>query len=129
MTDVRRLGQIILARIAAEVPVLDGRVNDWSTEGTAYPNVTLDAIYGVENDAECIEADEWTIQFSVWDQNTSKLKHTELGQKVRYAIKGWSNTDEVTMHPLSVPPPTVSLDVDGKTMRARLMVEAMVERD
>lgn len=127
MPDIRRLGQLIIARIAAEVPELGGRVSDWNTESIGFPNVTIDTAYGVEADAACIEADEWVIQVSVWDINSNTLKHAQLGDKVRQALKGWSDTAEVTMAPLRVPPPVVTRDPDGLTMRARLMIEASVE--
>lgn len=127
MADIRRLGQLIIARVAAEVPELGGRVSDWNIESEAFPNATIDTAYGVETDAECIEADAWVIQLSVWDINSNTLKHAQLGDKVRQALKGWSDTDEVTMAPLRVGPPVVTRDTDGLTMRARLMVEANVE--
>lgn len=129
MTDVRRLGQIILARIAAEVPELGGRALDRATETTPFPYAVIRAIYGSEDDAECIEADTWVIQIDIWDRASSKLRVAELGQKVRRSLKGWADTNEVTMHPLSVQPPVIEDDPDGMSVRARLMIEAMVERD
>lgn len=127
MTDIRRLGQIILARIVAEVPELGGRVFDKAAENTVLPYVTLGAIYGVEDDAECIEADEWVVQIDLWDRASNKLKAADLAQKVRRALKGWSDTSEVTMHPLMVEPPRIMDDPDGVTVHAVLMVEASVE--
>lgn len=127
MTDIRRLGQIILARIVAEVPELGGRVFDKAAENTVLPYVTLGAIYGVEDDAECIEADEWVVQIDLWDRASNKLKAADLAQKVRRALKGWADTAEVTMHPLMVQPPRVMDDPDGVTVHAVLMVEAAVE--
>ena len=129
MTDIRTLGQIILARIAAEVPELGGRTLDKATETTQFPYAVIRAIYGIEDDAECIEADTWTIQIDVWDRASNKLRVAELGQKVRRSLKGWSDAAAVTMHPLSVPPPIIEDDPDGMSVRARLMIEAMVERD
>ena len=87
------------------------------------------AIYGSEDDAACIEADTWVIQIDVWDRASNKLRMAELGQKVRRALKGWSDVAAVTMHPLSVQPPIIEDDPDGVSVRARLMIEAMVERD
>ena len=83
MTDIRRLGQLILARIAAEVSELDGRALDKATETTPFPYAVIRAIYGSGDDAECIEADIWTIQIDVWDRASNKLRMAELGQKVR----------------------------------------------
>lgn len=127
MTDLRRLGQIILARIAAEVPEFGGRVLDKATETTAFPYVTLGAMYGAEGDVECVRADDWTVQVDVWDRNTSKLKMAELAGKVRRALKGWSDTDEVTMHPLRVGPPRIMDDPDLRTVHAVLLVEVILE--
>lgn len=131
MTDVRRLGQIILDRVAAEVPELGNRVQERATEGLAYPYCTLGPIYGAEDDAECIEADDWTLQLDVWgDRPTwNKLRMAGLAQQVRRVLKGWADTAEVTMHPLTVQTPRVMDDPDGKTVHAVLLVEAMVERD
>lgn len=129
MTDIRRLGQIVLDRVAAEIPELEGRVQERATLGLAFPYCTLGPVYGVEGDVECIEADEWTVQLDVWGQipEWNKLSMAELAGKVRRALKGWSDTDQVTMHPLSVQAPRIMDDPDGKTVHAVIIVEAMVE--
>lgn len=127
MTDIRALGKIIIARVAAEVPELGGRVYDKATASVAYPYATIAAIYGVEADAECIDMDEWTVQLSIWDRETNKLAMGELAQRVRRVLKGWSDTGAVTMHPLSVQAPRIMDDPDGETVHAVLMIEAMVE--
>lgn len=129
MTDIRRLGQIVLDRVAAEVPELGGRVQERADEGLEYPYLTLGPIYGVDGDVECIQADDWTIQLDLWAERPAwnKLRLAALAQKVRASLKGWSNTDEVTMHPLMVQAPRVMDDPDGTTIHAVLLVEAMVE--
>jgi len=127
VSDIRRLIQLVMERVSDEVPELGGRVNDWSVETTAYPNATIDTMYGVETDAECITSDEWVIQMSIWDRNSNSAKHAQLGNKVRLALKGWRDVDEMTMQPLSVQVPVVTRDNDGVTMRARLMIEATIE--
>lgn len=129
MTDIRRLGQIILDRVADQVPELDGRVQERATEGLAYPYVTLGAIYGAEADVECITADDWTVQIDIWADRPAwnKLSMAGLAQKVRGALKGWSDTSALTMHPLTVQTPRVMDDPDGETIHAVLLVEAMVE--
>lgn len=129
MTDVRKLGKIILDRVADQVPELGGRVQEWATEGLPYPYVTLGPIYGAEADVECIEADEWVVQLDLWGGRPewNKLKLAGLAQRVRSSLKGWSDTDELTMHPLSVGTPRVMDDPDGETVHAVIMVEAMVE--
>lgn len=131
MTDIRSLGQIILGRVAAEVPELGGRVQERATAGLAFPYCTIGPVYGVSDDAECIEADEWTIQLDVWGQipGWNKLSMAELAGKVRRALKGWADTGAVTMHPLSVRTPRVMDDPDGVTVHAVVMVDAMVEVD
>lgn len=127
MTDIRRLGQIILARIVAEVPELGGRVFDKATESATFPYATLGPIYGAEADADCIEADDWFVQIDLWDRATSKLKLAALAQKVRAVLKGWGDTDAVTMHPLVVQPARIMDDPDGVTAHAVLMIEASLE--
>lgn len=122
MTDIRRLGQIILARVKDQVPELEGRELDKATETTAFPYVTRGPIYGADADVECIEADDWTVQLDLWDRQSNKLKTAELAQKVRRALKGWSDTAAVTMHPLSVGTPRIMDDPDGLTTHAVLMV-------
>lgn len=128
MTDIRRLGQIILDRIIAEVPEISGRAFDKAIESTTHPYVSLGPITGTEDDADCVEADEWTLQVDIWDR-TNKLRVAELAQSVRLALKGWADQAEVTMHPLQVRPARILDDPDGKTVHAVLMVEALVERD
>lgn len=130
-TDIRRLAQIVMDRVAAAVPELGGRVQEWATEDLAYPYCTLGAIYGAQADVECIEADDWTIQLDLWGERPewNKASLAGLAQKVRAALKGWSDTDEVTMHPLTVQTPRVMDDPDGVTVHAVLLVEAMVESD
>lgn len=131
MADIRRLGQIILDRVAAEVPELGGRVQERATEGMASPYCTLGPIYGADADAECIEADDVTIQLDIWGARPvwNKLNMAELAQNVRKALKGWADIDGVTMHPLTVQTPRVMDDPDGKTIHAVVLVEAMVESD
>lgn len=128
-TDIRRLAQIIMNRVAAQVPDLGGRVQERATEGLAYPYCTLGAMYGVEADVECVEADDWTVQLDIWGERPAwnKASMAGLAQKVRAALKGWSDTTEVTMHPLSVQVPRVMDDPDGVTVHAVVLVEAMVE--
>lgn len=127
MTDIRRLGQIVLARIGAQVPELGGRVYDKATETAVFPYATLGPIYGVEEDVECIEADDWTVQIDLWDRKSNKLKMAELAQKVRRALKGWADTEAVTMHPLSVGTPRIMDDPDNVTVHAVLQIEAKLE--
>lgn len=125
--DVRRLGQLILARIIAEVPELGGRVMDKAQEMTAAPYLTLGPMAALEDGAECIEAEEWTLQFDLWDRQSAKLKLAELAQKVCAALRGWRDVDEMTMHPLRVLPPLIADDPDGVTQHAVIRVVASVE--
>lgn len=131
MTDIRRLAQIIMDRVADQVPELGGRVQERATDGLAYPYVTLGASYGVTADVECIDADDWTLQLDVWGGRPewNKASLAGLAQKIRAALKGWSDTAEVTMHPLTVDPPRTMDDPDGMTVHSVLLVEAMVEGD
>ncbi|MEE2860845.1 MAG: DUF3168 domain-containing protein [Pseudomonadota bacterium] len=128
MTDVLRLGELIIARLIAAVPDLGGRVYDKAAADTAYPYATLGPIYGTEADAEGIEADDWTVQIDLWDRRT-KLDMAALAATVRRALKGWADIDEVTMHPLQVGTPRVMDDPDGQTVHGVLLVEVLLEAD
>ena len=56
----RVLRQIVIARIADQVPALTAVV-DRATEGMAYPYATLGASYWTDDSVECIEAREITL--------------------------------------------------------------------
>ena len=127
MTDVTRLGEIVMERIRSQVPELGGRVVDKATERTAYPYCVLTAIYGAQADVECIDTDDWTLQFSIFDRDSDKLSMAVLAGKVRAALKGWSDTQDVTMHPIRVGAPRIYDENDGVTVQGVLLVEAVVE--
>lgn len=127
MIDIRRLGQLVMNRIIAEVPEIGGRVTDKAIEGTASPYLTLGPISATDERAECIEAEEWVIQFDLWDTMSAKLKVAALAQKISNAVRGWSDEAEVTMHPLDVLPPIIEDDPDGMTVHCIIRVVAYLE--
>lgn len=126
MIDIRRLGQLLMNQIASEVPELGGRVYDKAVEATVSPYLTLGPLASVDESAECILAEEWTIQFDLWD-TTNKLKVAALAQKITSAVRGWSDEAELTMHPIIALPPFVEDDPDGMTLHGIIRVRAYME--
>ena len=124
----RVLRQIIIARIADQVPSLTAVV-DRATEGTAHPYATLGASYWTDDSVECIEAREITLQIDLWHSQSNKGVAEDLTDDIATALRGWADTDALTMHPLRVSLVRVMDDVQQDIIHGVVQVEAMVERD
>lgn len=124
----RTLRQIVRARILDQVPGLTG-VYDRATESAAYPYATLGASYWTDDSVECIEAREITLQIDVWHSRSSKGAAEDLTDDVATALRGWADTDALTMHPMRVTLVRVVDDPDGSSVHGIVIVRAMVESD
>ena len=124
----RTLRQIVRARILDQVPGLTG-VYDRATESAAYPYATLGASYWTDDSVECIEAREITLQIDVWHSQSSKGAAEDLTDDVATALRGWADTDALTMHPMRVTLVRVVDDPDGLSVHGIVIVRAMVESD
>lgn len=124
----RVLRQIVRARILDQVPGLTG-VYDRATESAVYPYATLGVSYWTDDSVECIEAREITLQIDLWHSQSNKGVCEDLVDDVATALRGWADTDALTMHPLEIATARIMDDPDGKTIHAVIMVEAMVEGD
>lgn len=131
----RALRRVIMDRIIDRVPGLGGRVYDKAVAGTPSPYVTMGPSYGVDDDAECIEARLITVQVDIWasarteDGDADKGVCEDLTDDVAAALKGWADTDALTMHPMRVTLVRVMDDPDGLSVHGVVQVEAMVESD
>lgn len=123
----RRLREIVRARIIDQVPDLQGRVIDKAIKSTPDPYATLGPSYWTDDSAECIEAREITLQIDVWHSASNKGVCEDLTDDIATALKGWADTDALTMHPLRVTLVRVMDDPDGKSVHGVVQVEAMVE--
>ena len=124
----RVLRQIVRARILDQVPGLTG-VYDRATESAVYPYATFGVSYWTDDSVECIEAREITLQIDLWHSQSNKGVCEDLVDDVATALRGWADTDALTMHPLEIATARIMDDPDGKTVHAVIMVEAMVEGD
>ena len=124
----RVLRQIIIARIADQVPSLTAVV-DRATEGMAYPYATLGASYWTDDSVECIEAREITLQIDLWHSQSNKGVAEDLTDDIATALRGWADTDALTMHPLRVLLVRVMDDPDGVSVHGVIQVEGLVEAD
>ena len=121
----RTLRQIVLARIADQVPALAGRVYDRATEAVAYPYVTLGPSYWTDASATCIEARTITLQIDLW-ASASKGAAEDICDDITAALDGWGDLDRLTMHPLRVSLVRIMDDPSG-AIHGVVQIEAMVE--
>ena len=119
--------QIVMDRIIAQVPELAGKVYDRATKSVSHPYVTLGPSYWTDDSVECIEAREITLQIDVWHSQESKGVAEDLTDDIATALRGWADTDALTMHPLRVSLVRVMDDPDGQSVHGVVQVEAMIE--
>ena len=124
----RTLRQIVRARILDQVPGLNG-VYDRATESSVYPYATLGASYWTDGSVECIEAREITLQIDLWHSQSNKGVAEDLTDDIATALRGWADTDALTMHPLEIESVRVNDDPDGVSVHGIVIVRAMVEGD
>lgn len=123
----RRLREIVRARIIDQVTGLQGRVVDRAVKSTPYPYATLGPSYWTDDSAECIEARDITLQIDVWHSQANKGACEDLTDDVAAALKGWADTNALTMHPMRVTLVRVMDDPDGVSVHGVVQVEALVE--
>ena len=122
----RTLRQIVRARILDQVPGLNG-VYDRATESSVYPYATLGASYWTDGSVECIEAREITLQIDLWHSQSNKGVAEDMVDEITTALRGWADTDALTMHPLRVSLVRVMDDPDGQSVHGVIQVEGLVE--
>ena len=122
----RTLRQIVRERIIDQVLGLTG-VYDRATESAVYPYATLGASYWTDVSVECIEAREITLQIDLWHSQSNKGVAEDLTDDIATALRGWADTDALTMHPLRVSLVRVMDDPDGVSVHGVIQVEAMIE--
>ena len=124
----RVLRQIVIARIADQVPALTAVV-DRATEGTIYPFASMGPSNWIPADAECIVARDYSLQIDIWHNHTSKGATEDIVDDVAAALDGFADTLRLTMHPIRVRQAFTLDDPDGMTKHGIVRIEAMVERD
>ena len=72
----RKLRQIVMDRIIAEVPEFEGRVYDDATKGDPYPYATMGPSYWNDSSVACITRDK-----SLGDQDAFYARWVEFGTK------------------------------------------------
>lgn len=123
----RTLRQIVIARIAAQVPALGGRIYDRATEGTVYPFASMGPSDWVDESVECIKARSIVLQIDVWGSRTNKGALEDLTDDVATALDGFADEVRLTMHPIRVVSVQVMDDPDGMTVHGIVRIEVDVE--
>ena len=124
----RVLRQIIIARIADQVPALTAVVDN-AKEGTVYPFASMGPSNWIPADAECIVARDYSLQIDIWHNHTSKGATEDIVDDVAAALDGFADTLRLTMHPIRVRQVFTLDDPDGMTKHGIVRIEAMVDRD
>lgn len=123
----RVLRQIVMDRIISEVPDLGGRVYDRATRETPSPHATLGPSYWLPDDAECISGRVLNVQIDVWAEAIAKGDLEDLTDEVAACLRGWADTDALTMHPISVTMVRVMDDLDPEWVHGVVQIEVEVE--
>lgn len=123
----RILRQIVISRLRDQIPGVP--VVDKPTQKTPMPYIVLGPSYWVSADAECIEAREVTLQIDAYDEAANKGRLEDLTDDIATALRGWADTDALTMHPLEIEAVRVTDDPDGVSVHGIVVVRAMVEDD
>lgn len=122
------LQRVIVARLKSAVPAVGGRVLDNPYEQADMPFIRIGRIDGYDASVECIEAEDMTVTVNVFaSRYPTSAAAKDITWAVKAALKGWADTDVLTMHPLHVPRCFVMDDPDPGVLHGVVMVEAMVE--
>jgi len=121
------LRQMIQDRIIAEVPVLDGRVYDRTSEDDPFPNVTMGPGHWLPADAECVAGELWTGQIDVWHRDVDKGIAGDVTKAVAAALRGWRDTVLLTMTPFRIAMIRQMDEPDGISTHGIIQVETRVE--
>ncbi|RJE87962.1 DUF3168 domain-containing protein [Paracoccus onubensis] len=124
----RKLRQIIMDRIIAEVPDLAGQVYDKATKGDAYPYATMGPSYWRDVSVTCIESRAQTVQVDIWHSKESKGLLEDLTDEVADALRGWADPESLRMHPAQISLVRVMDDPDGVSAHGVVQVEVRLER-
>lgn len=121
------LQKLIVARIAAEVPALGGRVYDRAPEGVAWPYVTLGPSDYRRDDAECITARTESQQIDVWSRYApGKREAKDITDAIVDALHGYESEAGAYTR-LSVTLAMVMADPDPAVSHGVVQVEALIE--
>lgn len=123
-SDLQRL---IVARLKAAVPMVQGRVYDIPPETAQMPFISIGPSYWNDDSAECIRARVETVQVDIWASNRpDKRAAKDATDEVAAALDGWA-VEELAMHPLRVSLVRVMDDPAPGVVHGVVQVEAMVE--
>lgn len=123
----RALRQIVIARIKDQVPDLGGRVFDQAVRTTPAPYVTLGPSDWLPDDAHCIHGRAMSLQIDVWGKAIAKGELEDLTDDVSSCLRGWEDTDSLSMHPIEITLVRVLDDPDPDWVHGVVQIEVMVE--
>ena len=122
------LQRVIVARLKAAVPSVQGRVYDNPPETAAMPYISIGPSYWNDDSAECIRARVETVQVDIWASNRpDKRAAKDATDEVAAALDGWQDTDALTMHPLRVSLVRIMDDPTPGVVHGVVQVECAVE--
>lgn len=121
----RSLRRAVLARIAAEVTDLGGRVFDRAVAGTQHPYCTLGPSDWSPRDVDCIEGRLYALQVDIWHSAAAKGALEDLVDDVAAALREFE-VEDLAMHPFEVSLARI-LDDPGGDLHGVIQIEAMVE--
>lgn len=123
------LQRVIVARLKAAVPSVAGRVYSRRVrENAVMPYVRVGNSYGFDDSAECVNGENVTLQLDIFASSypdDQAVKDTT--DEVRRALKGWANTDVLTMSPLQVSLWRIEDDPDPAVLHGIVQVETAIE--
>lgn len=121
----RSLRRAVLARIAAEVTDLGGRVFDRAVAGTQHPYCTLGPSDWSPRDADCIEGRLYALQLDIWHSAAAKGALEDLVDDVAASLRELE-VQEIPMHPFRVALARIMDDPSGD-LHGVVQIEALIE--
>lgn len=123
------LQRVIVARLKAAVPSVEGRVYDGPDEAAIMPHITIGGSQVINDDAECIDAREEYLTIHIWaslmpDQNAAKVVRDEIIAAFRRYIPSATSLamSEIWVQDMGLEP-----DPQAAAVHGRMVIAARIE--
>lgn len=125
------LQRVIVARLKSAVPSVAGRVyGRRAPEGATMPYISIGSFAGYDDDLDCIISGRIIAQVDIFaSAYPDDREASDITDAVRLALRGWSDENAITMHPLRILMWDVSADPDPTAIHGFVRIEAEVEED
>lgn len=129
MDAMLELQGVITSTVKGQSPQLaGGRIYDRVPEDVAFPYISFGPSDAINDDAECIQADEITFQIDVWSRTPGFPEVKQLARDLRNLLLGaniqLTSNALVTLEHSST---RVFRDPDGLTSHAAMTFTAVIE--